>query len=274
MTITPRLLVLGGSGFVGSQVCRKAVQLGYNVTSLSRRGAPPAGMTDSPSWMSHVKWLRGSALAISDHADKMSEYTSVIHCIGTLVDSSAPNFLKSSHALFTGDAGKYSFGKDDATYQKVNRDSVIKAADEAARHSNISSFVYISAIDVPKIVRILGFQGYMDSKREAEIYLQKVGEENPLRTVILRPTFIFSDSRCATLPLAGMFAAASLFENLIRQTVKLPQCNIVPKPISVDTVADCALESAVNPTIQGILTGEEIAKVATDAGLVADLKSQ
>lgn len=51
------VLVLGGNGFVGSAAAKAAVQAGYDVISLSRRGAPasPGG----EAWEERVRWLRG-----------------------------------------------------------------------------------------------------------------------------------------------------------------------------------------------------------------------
>ena len=37
----PRLLVFGGSGFVGSRVVEEATDMGLSVVSLSRNGCPP-----------------------------------------------------------------------------------------------------------------------------------------------------------------------------------------------------------------------------------------
>ena len=42
-----RILVLGGTGFLGQTVCRRALLEGYAVTSLSRRGLPPPTATSS-----------------------------------------------------------------------------------------------------------------------------------------------------------------------------------------------------------------------------------
>ena len=56
----PNLLVIGGNGFVGSTVCRKAVQRGWNVTSLSQSGMPwssPSGHT--PPWVGKVSARAG-----------------------------------------------------------------------------------------------------------------------------------------------------------------------------------------------------------------------
>jgi hypothetical protein len=47
-----KLLVIGGNGFVGREVCREAVRKGFLVTSLSRRGAP----SELDSLLSKVDW--------------------------------------------------------------------------------------------------------------------------------------------------------------------------------------------------------------------------
>ena len=52
-----RLLVLGGSGYVGRQVCREAIQRGWAVTSLSRRGENPCPGTE----LDRVRWVKGNA---------------------------------------------------------------------------------------------------------------------------------------------------------------------------------------------------------------------
>ena len=63
----PNLLVIGGNGFVGSTVCRKAVQRGWNVTSISQSGRPwssPSGHT--PAWVDKVSaWARSLRWAAS-----------------------------------------------------------------------------------------------------------------------------------------------------------------------------------------------------------------
>ena len=49
-----RVLVLGGTGFVGSAVCEKALRAGFSVVSVSRRGKP----VDGPQG---VDWRTGDA---------------------------------------------------------------------------------------------------------------------------------------------------------------------------------------------------------------------
>lgn len=54
-----KLLVIGGNGFVGREVCKYAVQNGYAVTSLSRRGQCPDPQDEI---LSQVEWQAGNAL--------------------------------------------------------------------------------------------------------------------------------------------------------------------------------------------------------------------
>ena len=49
-----RLLVLGGTGFVGLEVCRAAVRDGFSVTALSRRGKPSCALD---SELAKVQWI-------------------------------------------------------------------------------------------------------------------------------------------------------------------------------------------------------------------------
>jgi NADPH:quinone reductase-like Zn-dependent oxidoreductase len=61
MQVAPgtKLLVIGGNGYVGREVCKNAVQLGYAVTSLSRRGECPDA---NDPFLSQVDWRAGNAL--------------------------------------------------------------------------------------------------------------------------------------------------------------------------------------------------------------------
>ena len=55
-----KLLVLGGSGYLGSRICRAAVEAGYKVTALSRRGGPPKM---DPA-LEQVEWRIGDATEV------------------------------------------------------------------------------------------------------------------------------------------------------------------------------------------------------------------
>ena len=48
-----KIFVIGGNGFVGTAICRKAVDMGLDVVSISRRGRP----SSQESWTEKVKWM-------------------------------------------------------------------------------------------------------------------------------------------------------------------------------------------------------------------------
>ena len=58
------VLVVGGSGFIGSAVCRSALRHGLDVTSLSQSGKPPysAGGDPQRRWTEKVTWRQGDLL--------------------------------------------------------------------------------------------------------------------------------------------------------------------------------------------------------------------
>ena len=49
----PRLLVFGGNGYVGTRVCKEALDTGLGVVSISRSGQPPV----QDSWVPQVEWV-------------------------------------------------------------------------------------------------------------------------------------------------------------------------------------------------------------------------
>merc|ERR1712087_826663 len=78
-----RLLVIGGNGFVGSEVCRNAVRVGYKVTSLSRRGTNP---DPTDEYLCQVDWNAGNALDQSTVDQFVSRSDAAVHAIGLLFD--------------------------------------------------------------------------------------------------------------------------------------------------------------------------------------------
>lgn len=81
-----RLLVIGGNGFVGRHVCRYAVQKGFKVTSMSRRGECPI---PDDKWLSQVEWKSGNALDKKTVVRFVQDADAVVHTIGLLFDARA-----------------------------------------------------------------------------------------------------------------------------------------------------------------------------------------
>ena len=74
-----RLLVVGGSGFVGTRVVRTALAQGVHVASISRSGKPIAGAAD----LTGVEWLKGDVVAGGEALHSaLSDCDAVISCLG------------------------------------------------------------------------------------------------------------------------------------------------------------------------------------------------
>eukprot|EP00951_Prasinocladus_malaysianus_P008814 scaffold64082_cov34-Prasinocladus_malaysianus.AAC.1 len=72
------VLVLGGNGFVGRAVAKAALLAGYDVVSLSRRGAPED--VKAEEWAARVRWLK---------ADLVQDSNAVRRVLAELADESA-----------------------------------------------------------------------------------------------------------------------------------------------------------------------------------------
>lgn len=161
MAPTQRLLVLGGSGLVGSSVAKKAIARGWEVVSLSRSGTPyktPAGHV--PSWSnqvhylattrvalqpanrflllalpSQVDWRSASAFNPSSYTSLLPSCTAVVSTLGILLEgdsykqggqASPLGVLKGMVKGFTGDRGNplgEKGGEEKRSYERMNRDA-------------------------------------------------------------------------------------------------------------------------------------------------------
>ena len=108
------LLVIGGNGFVGREVCKYAVRSGaFDVTSLSRRGECPQ---PSDPDLSQVTWVAGNALDKACVGKYVNQADAVVHAIGLLFDvDSGLTFLNT----FT--SASQSNPDDDSTYDNITR---------------------------------------------------------------------------------------------------------------------------------------------------------
>ena len=77
-----KVTVLGGTGFVGSRVCKVLVSKGAEVTSVSRSGSCPAWASDEP-WTKEVKWVAADLLG-ADVGVIAGDCDSVVSCVGVV----------------------------------------------------------------------------------------------------------------------------------------------------------------------------------------------
>lgn len=211
---TEKLLVLGGNGFVGSHVCREALDRGLSVASLSRSGR--SSLHDP--WANNVTWHKGNLLSPESLKDALDGVTSVISCVG-------------------------GFGSNSYMY-KINGTANINAI-RAASEQGVKRFVYVSAADFGVVNYLL--RGYYEGKRAAETELLT---KFPYGGVILRPGFIYGTRSVGSVKLP-LGVIGSPLEMLFQHTRPLNQLPLVgplfTPPVNATAVANVAVRAATDP---------------------------
>ena len=136
-----RVLVVGGSGFLGSRVLAAASKHGLKVASVSRGGAP--AWASSSSELAGVEWLRGDMSVEADAARAVEGCDAVVSCLGSFADFSYDGMRRENGA--------------------ANVRIVEAAAAAGVRRFGYVSAEFIAPVDHP---RLLG--GYYAGKRDAE----------------------------------------------------------------------------------------------------------
>lgn len=67
-TFAKQVVVFGGNGFVGQNVCQAALLMGADVVSVNRSG-PPAGK--EKAWKDTVKWVQADIFKPEDYATEV-----------------------------------------------------------------------------------------------------------------------------------------------------------------------------------------------------------
>uniref|UniRef100_A0A1D1XFG6 Uncharacterized protein At1g32220, chloroplastic n=1 Tax=Anthurium amnicola TaxID=1678845 RepID=A0A1D1XFG6_9ARAE len=211
--VTEKLLVLGGNGFVGSHICKEALDKGLSVSSLSRSGRSSV----QGSWADSVVWHQGNLLVPESWKDVMDGVTAVISCVG-------------------------GFGSNTHMY-KINGTANINAI-MAAAEKGIKRFVYISAADFGLAKYLL--KGYYEGKKAAESELLS---KFPYGGIILRPGFIHGTRQVGSMKVP-LGIIGSPLEMVLKHAKPL---NGIPllgplflPPVSVTSVAKVAVRAATD----------------------------
>jgi len=250
-----RILVLGGSGFLGSNVAKRACLEGYSVTSLSRRGKNDADESDSID----IDYRKGDARDASVIADILSEgdYVAVAHCIGLLFDSSSG--LGRFNRFVSGSG---SVPEQSSTYDDITRITAFQAISEVEKYASSRNqkmtFIFTSAAEAnwpnvrggqfaeknlaPEFLR-----RYLKAKREVEERLMSC--QPNVRTAIFRPSLIYSigKNKLPSLPaVAGFFVGNRL---------GLP---FVDRPVTVQRLSLAMVRTIGDQSVQGFQGYREI----------------
>jgi len=251
-----KILVLGGSGFLGGTIAQRAALEGYSVTSLSRRGKPEKDPKDFTN--DKIDYRIGDAresLVIENILDE-GNYTAIFHCIGILLDGDSG--LRSFNRFVSGSG---SVPEENATYDEITRLTAFNAI--AAAESYVSKrgggplpFIFTSAAEagwpdvrggkfVERTLTPRWLKRYLEAKRSVENRLMN-SPQTLLRPVIFRPSLIYSLDKIASLPPWGAF--------FVGNRVGLP---FVDRPVSVQTLSTAAVRS-ISKEVRGVQRFKEI----------------
>jgi uncharacterized protein YbjT (DUF2867 family) len=212
------ILVTGGTGFVGQEVVRKLLALGYPVRLLARhphRAGPfPAG--------SRVEIVQGDALRPETLPAAMKDVAAVIHLIGIIAETSQ------------------------VTYEQAHTEATRNVL-AAAKAAGVTRWIQMSAIGT----RPFASSRYHLTKWEAEKLVRNSG----LDWTILRPSLVYGyDERDRLLNLMRSVLSAPLNFLTLYSLPLIDGGNPLIQPVSVREVALCfasapAKEASVGKTI-------------------------
>ncbi|ORZ00806.1 hypothetical protein BCR43DRAFT_485831 [Syncephalastrum racemosum] len=266
-----KILVVGGSGFLGLNICKFAARQGWETVSLSRKGEPSVFKHGRPAWAEKVEWAKGDSLEPASFEKHLEGVTDVVQTVGIISESdykdlaSAQSFCdaakgmsKVAGGLFgLHDRGNPMKGADRPTFEKMNRDTAITVAKMAAEVPTMDSFVYISASDLFPFVD----PRYISTKRDVERYLFAQPE---FRSVVLRPGLMYGGKRPTVTPIAmGLRLANTLTKPIAKELDTLPfGTAITTPPLHIDTVAQAVTSAIEQKGLKGIFDVEGIQKLA------------
>ncbi|KAF4215207.1 hypothetical protein CNMCM6805_008418 [Aspergillus fumigatiaffinis] len=277
-----RVVVAGGNGFLGSRICKSAVNRGWSVTSLSRSGEPRwdtvTSSHDRPTWASSVEWAKADLLKPDTYKPFLRDADVVVHSMGILLEADYKGVVRGKEPVVSGLQRAFSSSKlgsqnpltrrdgerlepkerdGQLTYEIMNRDSAIALAKESSSE-HVPTFVYISAASGAPMLP----NRYITTKREAETTI--ASELPELRSIFIRPPFMYDSSRKFTLPIALGGFVASQFNALLGDRLRFLGA-MVDKPFQVDLVGEAVVEAMEDESIRGAVGTKQIENLATKA---------
>lgn len=225
--------VVGGTGLVGSRVCKMLSEKGISVTSVSTSGSIPAWCKDE-AWSSEVVWKACDLLAANDEAldQAIGQPNAIISCVGAI-------------------------GTDIDKLVKGNGEANVAAFSSAKRGGKLQFAVFVSVASevaaceekwLPKF-----FKGYFDGKKMAEKAALDAVDGDESRLCLIKPTFIYGGDSFGALPPRVTTEYGSFIEELLSLPVFKFLADATPglikvalrPPSSADAVAASCTSAAL-----------------------------
>jgi nucleoside-diphosphate-sugar epimerase len=227
-----RIVIPGGNGFIGTELCRVAVQNGHDVAAFGRTGRPDLTPARHP-WVNDIEWRAADVFIPDAWRDLLDGADAVIHAIATIREAPEHN----------------------VTFNRVNGESALQVA-QAAVDAGVDSFVFLSVRDKPPFVS----ERFLAAKRRAERELP--AQYPALRTVVLHPNLVFGPRRPGSATIAGVL-------NQLPRGAACGYAADMGRPLPVEVVAAAAVQAAVTPTLEGTLSVDQIDTLGLTSGLIA-----
>lgn len=284
-----KLVVFGGTGFLGKRICQTAINRGWNVVSISGSGRKPHPYpAEDGSWIEKVQWKRGDIFLPESYKDELVGAKSVVHSIGILLENdsykkivgSEDGIINTVSQLFHN-SGIGSTSKTenpmaknpangstdteeqspviDKTYARYNTESALVAAEALIENNKLEgihpSFTYISADR--------GFpglpSGYIQSKREAEYELYQL--QPNIRPIFLRPGFMYDPSEAHSGNWRNKIKTSLDLLNAVNDKLMFNALDGIVRPsISTVTVAKWCLDKIEDDEFHGPVMFDEMVR--------------
>ncbi|MDP2367347.1 complex I NDUFA9 subunit family protein [Rhodoferax sp.] len=232
-----RVLILGGTGFVGRHLCEKLTREGWRVTVPTRRAANA----------SHIQMLPGLQVAVGDVHDPATLTRMVVG------HDAVVNLIAVLHGT------EASFGRTHV--------ELVQSLARACAASGVNRLVHISALGVDDRQSDAAPSMYLRSKARGEAALKAAAQASGLALTVLRPSVIFGDGD----------KFLTLFARLQGLLPVLPLACAQARfqPVWVEDVAQAVLRCLQTPATIGqtynlvgpeILTLQQLVQLAARAG--------
>mmetsp|Transcript_72862 Transcript_72862/g.131253 ORF Transcript_72862/g.131253 Transcript_72862/m.131253 type:complete len:321 (+) Transcript_72862:59-1021(+) len=234
-----RLLILGGNGYVGREVCKLSVERGWQVTSLSRRGENPE--PGNPQ-LDQVRWVKGNAADADTLRQLVGEADAAVHV-----------------------SGSKSVADETSTYDTVTRKTafnLINALKQKFRmpFSAPTPVMFVSAAEAgwpdvnfgPQVEEAAPgwLKEYLMAKRAVERELTSSRES--IRPVMFRPSLIWSWTKFDVLPVIPVFNALN--------ALGVP---FVDKTVTVSTLSKAIMAGLEDDGLSGVQRFEQMEQLET-----------
>lgn len=252
-----KLLVIGGTGYVGREVCRRGVARGWKVTGLSRRGCNPEA---GDPVLESVSWVAGDATDATVVRELVRDCDAVVHACGLLFE--AGSGLEQLNNVVSGSK---SVPAADSTYDRVTRLTAFNAIDAVQSKLRLPfsprvPFAFVSAAEagwpdvqygdvVESKFAPDWLRAYLLAKRAVEAKL--AANTSALRPIIYRPSLIWSWTKFDVLPIIPVFNIAS--------ALGVP---FVDRTINVATLADAIVAGIADEQAEGVQRFDNMDKLA------------